>query len=128
MDHPADARRARRRQDRAGAERVRGIARREPGACVALIGESGHETRDVMVEGVSGLLAVHPHVKGRSRSRRGGGSPGRTGRSRNFLGEDPETCAARVSAAWCEELSKWRQAEATFDMLQFGLRLGERPR
>jgi len=34
----------------------------------------------------------------------------------------------QFSAAWLDELAKWRHAEATFDMLQFGLRLGERPR
>jgi phage terminase large subunit-like protein len=34
----------------------------------------------------------------------------------------------QFSAAWCDELAKWRHAEATFDMLQFGLRLGGRPR
>src|SRR5438045_3171192 len=34
----------------------------------------------------------------------------------------------QFSAAWCDELAKWRHAEATFDMLQFGLRLGRRPR
>jgi phage terminase large subunit-like protein len=34
----------------------------------------------------------------------------------------------QFDAAWCDELAKWRHAEATFDMLQFGLRLGERPR
>ena len=31
-------------------------------------------------------------------------------------------------AAWCDELAKWRYARETWDMLQFGLRLGERPR
>ncbi len=34
----------------------------------------------------------------------------------------------QFTAAWLDELAKWRQAEAAFDMLQFGLRLGERPR
>ena len=34
----------------------------------------------------------------------------------------------QFDAAWCDELAKWRHAEATFDMLQFGLRLGVRPR
>ena len=34
----------------------------------------------------------------------------------------------QFSAAWLDELAKWRRAESTFDMLQFGLRLGERPR
>jgi predicted phage terminase large subunit-like protein len=31
-------------------------------------------------------------------------------------------------AAWCDELAKWRYAQETWDMLQFGLRLGEHPR
>jgi phage terminase large subunit-like protein len=28
------------------------------------------------------------------------------------------------SLAWCDELAKWRHAQETWDMLQFGLRLG----
>ena len=31
-------------------------------------------------------------------------------------------------AAWCDELAKWRYARETWDMLQFGLRLGDNPR
>ena len=31
-------------------------------------------------------------------------------------------------AAWCDELAKWRYARETWDMLQFGLRLGDDPR
>ncbi len=34
----------------------------------------------------------------------------------------------QFEAAWCDELAKWRYAEAAFDTLQFGLRLGVRPR
>ena len=30
--------------------------------------------------------------------------------------------------AWCDELAKWRQAEAAWDNMQMGLRLGPRPR
>ncbi len=44
---------------RAGAEWVRAQAR-NPRARIALIGETEHDVREVMVEGVSGLLAVHP--------------------------------------------------------------------
>src|SRR4051812_10108233 len=32
------------------------------------------------------------------------------------------------SLVGCDELGKWRYAQDTWDMLQFGLRLGERPR
>ncbi len=46
-----------------------------------------------------------------------------------FSAEDPESLRGpQFHAAWLDELAKWRHAEATFDMLQFGLRLGERPR
>jgi phage terminase large subunit-like protein len=38
-----------------------------------------------------------------------------------------QSCATS-SRARCDELAKWRHAEATFDMLPFGLRLGQRPR
>jgi phage terminase large subunit-like protein len=46
-----------------------------------------------------------------------------------FSAEGPESLRGpQFAAAWCDELAKWRHAEATFDMLQFGLRVGERPR
>ena len=44
---------------RAGAEWVRGAALADKDARIALVGETEHEVRSVMVEGVSGLLAVH---------------------------------------------------------------------
>ena len=45
-----------------------------------------------------------------------------------FSSEDPESLRGpQFDAAWCDELAKWKNAEACFDMLQFGLRLGERP-
>ena len=61
---------------------------------------------------------------------RGGGSNGRTAPSRRCSRRKiRKACAGpQFSAAWLDELAKWRHAEATFDMLQFGLRLGERPR
>jgi phage terminase large subunit-like protein len=46
---------------RAGAEWARQLALDDPQARIALIGETGHEAREVMVEGVSGLLAAHRH-------------------------------------------------------------------
>jgi phage terminase large subunit-like protein len=46
-----------------------------------------------------------------------------------FSSEDPESLRGpQFSAAWCDELAKWKYPEATWDMLQFGLRLGKRPR
>ena len=46
-----------------------------------------------------------------------------------FSSEDPESLRGpQFDAAWCDELAKWKHDEACFDMLQFGLRLGEFPR
>ena len=46
-----------------------------------------------------------------------------------FSAEDPEALRGpQFHAAWCDELCKWRRPDETFDMLQFGLRLGGAPR
>jgi phage terminase large subunit-like protein len=34
----------------------------------------------------------------------------------------------QFDCAWCDELAKWRYSRETWDQLQFGLRLGSRPR
>lgn len=115
---------------RAGAEWVRGVAMNDPKARIALIGETEHEARAVMVEGVSGLLAVHRRTERprwfptRRRMEWPNGAVAQI-----FSADNYEALRGpQFSAAWCDELAKWRHAEATFDMLQFGLRLGERPR
>jgi phage terminase large subunit-like protein len=46
-----------------------------------------------------------------------------------FSAEDPESLRGpQFTHAWCDELGKWRRPDETWDMLQFGLRLGEQPR
>jgi phage terminase large subunit-like protein len=115
---------------RAGAEWVRAIATADKTARIALIGETEHEVREVMIEGVSGLLAVHRSderpewIPTRGRVEWKDGAVAQV-----FTAENYERLRGpQFSAAWLDELAKWRHAEATFDMLQFGLRLGERPR
>jgi phage terminase large subunit-like protein len=121
---------------RAGAEWVRKMARGDrdrgiaPLTPIALVGETEHDAREVMVEGVTGLLAVHQRferpvwIPSRRRLEWPNGAVAQV-----FSAEDPESLRGpQFAAAWCDELAKWRHADATFDMLQFGLRLGERPR
>ena len=115
---------------RAGAEWVRKLALSDRAARIALIGETEHEVRSVMVEGVSGLIAVHRRDEKlqwfptRRRIEWANGAVAEI-----FSAENYEALRGpQFSAAWCDELAKWRCAEATFDMLQFGLRLGHRPR
>ena len=121
---------------RAGAEWVRGMAggfvdfADMPVARIALIGETWADARDVMVEGVSGILAAHGkwdrpqwEASRRRLTWRNGAI------AQVFSAEDPESLRGpQFDAAWCDEVAKWRHAQEVWDMLQFGLRLGEWPR
>ncbi len=122
---------------RAGAEWVHRIAvGRQPFTTaavgrIALVGETLADVREVMIEGVSGLLALET---GDERplwqpTRRRVEWP-RTGAvAHAYSSEDPESLRGpQFGAAWSDELAKWRYPQATWDMLQFGLRLGARPR
>jgi phage terminase large subunit-like protein len=121
---------------RAGAEWIRaqalGIAplATEKAARIALVGETEHDVREVMIEGVSGLLSVHARHErpvwqpSRKRLEWSNGAVAQA-----FSAEDPESLRGpQFSCAWSDEMAKWRYAEAAFDMLQFGLRLGSQPR
>ncbi len=120
---------------RAGAEWVRGLAlglegfSARPVARIALVGESAADVRDVMIEGVSGLMSVHRRDErpvwhsSRKRLEWPNGAVAQA-----FSAEDPESLRGpQFGAAWCDEIGKWKQDRATWDMLQFGLRLGEWP-
>lgn len=120
---------------RAGAEWVRAKAlglwpeAGRPARRIALVGETIADVRRVMIEGNSGLLAVHPQDE-RPRFEvsqmqlvwpNGAIAQG-------FSAETPDSLRGpQFDAAWCDEIAKWRQAEETWNMLQFGLRLGDRP-
>ncbi|MDD7909150.1 terminase family protein [Pseudovibrio exalbescens] len=125
---------------RAGAEWVRALATGKPWAGqsgltrgsgqIALVGQTYHDVREVMVEGISGVMQVHPRHErpSWSASRRRLEWPNGVV-ARCFSSEDPEALRGpQFAAAWCDELAKWRYAQETYDMLQFGLRLGEHPR
>lgn len=121
---------------RAGAEWVRAQAlgippfADAPVARIALVAETMHEARSVMVEGVSGLLEVH------GRAERPLYEPSKNqvtwangAIAQIFSADDPDSLRGpQFGAAWVDELAKWRRAEAAWDMLQFGLRLGSSPR
>jgi phage terminase large subunit-like protein len=117
---------------RAGAEwvRAKALGRSLTGARrIALVGETLADVRRVMIEGQSGLLAVHhaserPHFepsKGQVVWKSGA-------LAQVFSAEDPDSLRGpQFDAAWCDEVAKWRHPGRTWDMLQFALRLGERP-
>lgn len=121
---------------RTGAEWVRGLAlgqapyTQKPVGRIAIVATTHADLREVMVDGVSGLLAVHPdqdRPKWQASRRRLEWPNGAI--AQGFSAEEPESLRGpQFEAAWCDELAKWTYAEAAFDQLQFGLRLGAAPR
>jgi len=93
-----------------------------------MVARTAADVRDVMVEGVSGILADSPedfmpeYRPGKRRLEWPNGSTALL-----YSGEEPN--ALRGPAfhwAWADELAAWKYPD-TWDMLQFGLRLGENP-
>jgi phage terminase large subunit-like protein len=115
---------------RAGAEWVAARARETPGARIALVGASEAEAARVMVEGPSGLLSI-AHLGDRMVWMP---TPGvlRFGNGAEcflYSGRSPEKLRGpEHHFAWADEIAKWARADETWDNLQMGLRLGERPR
>ncbi|NGP18683.1 DNA-packaging protein [Devosia aurantiaca] len=112
---------------RAGAEWVRSLAEQGIGP-IALVGETMTEAEAVMVKGDSGVLRVCPPWFQPKLTQNVLTWP--NGVEAHLLpASDPERFRGpQFAAAWCDEAAKWSKAEEAFDMLQFGLRLGEWPR
>jgi phage terminase large subunit-like protein len=111
---------------RSGAEWIRGLAQSQPKARLALVAATYAEGRAVMVEGDSGLLNICPPDQRpiyepslrRLRWRNGA-------QALLYSAEDAEGLRGpQHHAAWCDELAKWPNAEATWMNLEMGLRLG----
>lgn len=121
---------------RAGAEWVRemacGKSPLEAGGYqrIALVAETSADARDVMVEGDSGILAVHPkdfRPLYEPSKRRLTWPNGAMATLYNAT-EPDQLRGPQHDLAWADELAKWQYARETWDQLQFGLRLGNRPR
>ncbi|MGG7518504.1 DNA-packaging protein [Allorhizobium undicola] len=116
---------------RAGAEWVHELASRgeKSGLRIALVAETLGDAREVMIDGLSGILRIarfrRPELEiSRRRLVWPNGAVAQI-----FSSEDPESLRGpQFHYAWCDEIAKWKHAEETFDMLQFALRLGEDPR
>lgn len=120
---------------RAGSEWVRAVAlglwTHEPRARrIALVGPTQAHVRSVMIEGVSGLLAIHAPGERPTLEISKGQLVWPNGSIAQFYSaEDYEGLRGpQFEAAWCDELGRWKRAARAWDMLQFALRLGTRPR
>jgi len=96
---------------------------------IALVGETLGDVREVMIEGQSGIVTISRHDRPRFEASRRRLVWDNGAVAQIFSSEDPESLRGpQFEAAWCDELGKWKNDEACFDMLQFGLRLGRMPR
>jgi phage terminase large subunit-like protein len=97
---------------------------------IALIAPTAGDARDVMVEGPAGILAVSSswlrpdYEPSKRRLTWPNGAIATT-----FSSEEADRLRGpQHDAAWADELAAWNDPTATWDMLQFGLRLGRHPR
>lgn len=98
---------------------------------IALIGETYKDLVEVMVYGDSGIASVFPdHQKPKIVANPNVQITFHTGAvALGYNATQPDQLRGpQFDAAWCDELAKWKKARETWDMLQFGLRLGERPK
>jgi phage terminase large subunit-like protein len=114
------------RQEVCGATPLAGGRRKR----IAIIGETSKDVRDVLIEGESGLLAVHPkafrptYEPSKARLTWPSGAVATL-----YNGTEPDQLRGpQFDGALVDELAKYRYAQETWDMLQFGLRLGSHPR
>ena len=115
---------------RCGAEFVRYHVENGLASRIALIAEDAGDARDVMIEGESGIMAIsHPKMRpifmpSKRRLEWPNGAIATI-----YSDNDPETLRGpQHDLAWVDELAKFRNIEAMWSNLMFGLRLGQKPR
>lgn len=123
---------------RLGAEWIREQVKAGYGR-LAMIAPTASDARDVMVEGESGIMAVcwagDKALDGSPIGRPVYEPSKRRLTWENgaiatlFSAEEPERLRGpQFDAGWCDELAAWKYLRDTWDMYQFGLRLGNDPR
>ena len=91
---------------------------------IALIGKTPGDVRDVMVEGISGIMSItppHERPDYQPTKRRLTWPTGAT--ATVYSGANPEqTRGFSGDRAWCDEVCAWRYPQDTWDNLMFGMR------
>jgi hypothetical protein len=114
---------------RTGAEWVRHRIETGKSRRMALVAATAADARDVMVEGESGILAISPpsfrplYEPSKRRLTWPNGAIATL-----YSAEEAQRLRGpQHDDAWCDEVAAWADPE-TWDMLMFGLRLGDDPR
>lgn len=114
---------------RTGAEAVKRRVRSGKAGRLAIVAPTAGDARDIMVEGESGLLAVHPnwwkpHYE--PSKRRITWPNGAT--ATVFSADEPDRLRGpQYDFVWGDEPASWRFGEEAWDNIEFGLRLGDHP-
>ncbi len=115
---------------RSGAEFIRAEVEAGRASRAAFVAPTAGDARDVMVEGESGILAVSPpwnkplYEPSKRRLTWPNGAI-----ATMYSAEEPERLRGpQHDLAWGDEPASWEYVDETYDMLQFGLRLGKNPR
>jgi phage terminase large subunit-like protein len=97
---------------------------------IALIADTESDAREVMIEGESGLLAVHPlHDRPLFESSKRKLSWKNGAIATVYSAENYEKLRGpQFDCAWVDELAKFRLAEKVWEQLHFSLRLGPSPK
>lgn len=97
---------------------------------IALVAPTAADCRDVIVEGESGILAnASPLNKPNYEPSKRRITWANGAIATTYSAEEPEALRGpQHDFAWCDELCRWKYPQDTWDMLQFGLRLGTHPR
>jgi phage terminase large subunit-like protein len=115
---------------RAGSEWVSKLARADGSLRFALVGATIEDVRKVMIEGESGLIKVARADETVTWNPGKGELSFTSGALAHVYSAE---CFEKLrgpehSHAWCDELGKWNNADATWDNMMLGLRLGDKPR
>lgn len=112
---------------RVGAETIREWKNDNP--IIHLIARTAADARDTMVEGESGILACSPpddrplYEPSKRRLTWNNGA-----KAILYSAEEPDALRGpQCYKAWADETASWKYDQDTWDMLQMGLRLGNKP-
>jgi len=117
-------------KSRTGSEYIKSLIVSGKARRVGICGATAADVRDVMVEGASGLLSVcrdldkplYEPSKRRITFKNGAIVT-------CYSAEEPDRLRGpQHDAFFCDELAAWSNVRETWDMIQFGLRMGKKPR
>jgi len=114
---------------RTGAEDIAKYAVTNQGVRCGVIAPTSSDVRRVCFEGESGLLSILPQSQIESYNKSLAELTMTNGSIiSGFSAEEPSRLRGpQFHRVWCDELAAWQYVEETWDMMRFGLRLGDNP-